>query len=84
MPKSLLEFAAQMELPLTPAQADRLVAYARCVWEKSRCRGRVRLYRDELGNRLAASEGNTRREFGKALQIYELGRPANRDFQRDY
>ena len=34
MPKSLLEFAAQMELPLTPAQADRLVAYARCVWEK--------------------------------------------------
>lgn len=34
MPKSLLEFAAQIGLPLTTAQADRLVAYARCVWEK--------------------------------------------------
>lgn len=34
MPKSLLKFAAQIELPLTPAQAEQLVAYARCVWEK--------------------------------------------------
>ena len=34
MPKSLLEFAAQIGLPLTTAQAEQLVAYARCVWEK--------------------------------------------------
>lgn len=34
MPKSLLEFAAQIGLPLSQAQAEKLVAYARCVWEK--------------------------------------------------
>lgn len=34
MPKSLLKFAAQIGFTITPAQADKLVAYARCVWEK--------------------------------------------------
>lgn len=34
MPKSLLKFAAQLSLPLTQAQAEQLVAYAWCVWEK--------------------------------------------------
>ena len=34
MPKSLLEFAAQIGLSLTTAQAEQLVKYARCVWEK--------------------------------------------------
>lgn len=34
MPKNLLEFAAQIGLPLTTAQAKQLVAYAQCVWEK--------------------------------------------------
>ncbi len=34
MPKSLLKFADQLGLPLTLQQAERLVTYARCVWEK--------------------------------------------------
>ncbi len=32
--KTLSNFAAQIGLPLTPAQVEKLVAYARCVWEK--------------------------------------------------
>ncbi len=34
MPKTLINFAAQRGLLLTQAQAEKLVAYARCVWEK--------------------------------------------------
>ncbi len=34
MPKSLLKFAATLGLPLTQEQAEKLVAFARCVWEK--------------------------------------------------
>ncbi len=34
MPKSLLKFATRLGFPLTPQQADKLVSYARCVWEK--------------------------------------------------
>ena len=34
MPKSLLKYAAQLGLPLTLPQAEKLVAYAQCVWDK--------------------------------------------------
>ena len=34
MPKTLTNFAAQLGLPLTPMQAQKLVAFAQCVWEK--------------------------------------------------
>lgn len=34
MPKTLINFAEKLALPLTVAQAEKLVAYARCVWEK--------------------------------------------------
>ena len=34
MPKSLLELATQIGLSLTTDQAEKLMAYARCVWEK--------------------------------------------------
>ncbi len=34
MPKNLLDFSKRIGLTLTQAQAEQLVAYARCVWEK--------------------------------------------------
>lgn len=34
MPKKLLNFAAAQGLPFSPAQAEKLLAYARCVWAK--------------------------------------------------
>ena len=34
MPKRLLNFAAQISLPFSQAQAEKLLAYAQCVWEK--------------------------------------------------
>ncbi len=34
MPKTLINFAATLGLPLTPVQAEKLMAYARGVWEK--------------------------------------------------
>lgn len=34
MQKILTDFAAQLGLPLTPKQTQKLLAYAQCVWEK--------------------------------------------------
>lgn len=34
MQKMLINFAATLGLPLTPAQTEKLLAYAQCVWEK--------------------------------------------------
>lgn len=34
MPKKLLDFAAQLSLSFSQLQAEKLLAYARCVWEK--------------------------------------------------
>ncbi len=34
MQKTLSNFAAQLGLPLTPTQVEKLLAYAHCVWEK--------------------------------------------------
>ncbi len=34
MPKKLLNFAAQLSLPFTPAQAEKLLAYGQCVYVK--------------------------------------------------
>ena len=34
MQKKLINFAQQSGLPLTPAQAEKLLAFATCVWEK--------------------------------------------------
>lgn len=34
MPKKLLDFANRLGLPFTPAQAEKLLAYGRCVYDK--------------------------------------------------